>query len=203
MFLFFCRWNLAPHPLPRACQGDSTEWIHSKGSGLRLLLGWTFPELGSAAGSMHQKISNFSSQLWPVFHTDYYHPHAQHPHVSICQSDICTSTISVSKDSIGVNTESKWGILWISRPVKSRFYYTFCSDVFDAEVHYNIINAQIYHFYFSFANQSHLKSKSFIWHIFLFVKLLLCLCLCWILAETKTNKTSPSPILKPCLKVKW
>lgn len=62
MFLFFfCCWNLAPHPLPRACQGDSTEWIHSKGSGQRLLLGWTFPELGSAAGSMHQKISNFCS----------------------------------------------------------------------------------------------------------------------------------------------
>lgn len=132
MFLFFCRWNLAPHPLPRACQGDSTEWIHSKGSGQRLLLAWTFPELGSAAGSMHQKISNFSSLLWPVFHTDYCYPHAQHPHVSICQSDICTSTISVSKDSIWGKTARKWGILWLPCLVESRFYCTLCRDVLDA-----------------------------------------------------------------------
>lgn len=128
-FSFFCRWNLAPHPLPPACQGDSREWIHSKGSGQRLLLGWTFPELGSAAGSMHQKISNFSSLLWPVFHTDYYYPHAQHPHVSICQSDICASTISVSKDSIWGTTKRKGGILWLSCLVESRFYCTVCRDV--------------------------------------------------------------------------
>lgn len=96
---FFC-WSLAPHPLPLACQGDSRDWTHSKGSQQSPLLCWTFRELGSTAGSMHQKISNFSSLLWPVFHTDYGYQHFQHPHVSVCQSDICLSTTSVSKDSI-------------------------------------------------------------------------------------------------------
>lgn len=47
-----------------------------------------------------KKISNFSSLLWPVFHTDCYYQHVQRPHVSICQSDIRLSTVSVSKDSI-------------------------------------------------------------------------------------------------------
>lgn len=106
-FFPFC-WNPAPHPLPSACQGDSGEWIYSKGSQQSLLLSWTFHELGSTAGSMHQKISNFSSLLWPVFHTDYYYQHTQHPHVSICQSDICLSAVSVSKDP----TEEKLRLSW-------------------------------------------------------------------------------------------
>lgn len=114
MFLFFpplfC-WNLAPHPLPSACQGDSGEWIYSKGSQQSLLLNWTFHELGPTAGSMHQKISNFSSLLWPVFHTDYYYQHTQHPHVSICQSDICLSAISGSQRFIWGKTQTKMGIL--------------------------------------------------------------------------------------------
>ena len=93
-----------------------------------LLLNWTLRELGSTVGSMHRKKSNFSSLLWPVFHTDCYYQHVRHPHVSICQSDILLSTVSVSKDSI--ETKSELGISWVSCLVESRFPCAVCGDVY-------------------------------------------------------------------------
>ena len=118
-FFFFC-WSLAPHPLPLACQGDSRDWTHSKGSQQSPLLCWTFCELGSTAGSMHQKISNFSSLLWPVFHTDYGYQHFQHPHISMSIWYLLEHYICLQRFNWVETT--KIGILCLSFPVESRFY---------------------------------------------------------------------------------